>query len=438
MPNTRLAAPTGHERNRRQAALLIALLALGAAVRLYVNDVAEFSRADETTYLTHAREMAGQFLSGFPRFARAYAEDPSAWPTPPPMRWGHWALISAACALAGRCDYHVLAWVSTLGGIAALLFTWLLARELVGSRAALVAVALSIAAPLQLHLGRRALQDEVACAAMLAALWAFVRALRRDAAPSAADAHIAGGLYNRTVSPASAGVRLALLAALVGALAIAEKETTLLWAPSLGALWLMRARDRGWRACDLLLLLAPLLSLAGFFALSRSFTLFFADARGNLGTLDSSGYVAQYMSGPGYRVLVDLFILAPATFLLATAAAGALLFEAAPAVPAAPRAADARGARELACLLAVGLAVWSFGPKDARYTAAADALARILAAWLLVALWANRRWPAWLLACAIALNASYEARLFQRISIERAVYDPTTVDILRALDAVPR
>jgi hypothetical protein len=216
---------------------------------------------------------------------------------------------------------------------------------------------------------------------------------------------------------------------IVCTLALAEKETALLWTPALVGLWLVRHRARGWRKEDLLFVLPPLLFIAGFCVLSRSFTLFFIDVRANFSSLDGSSYVAQYMSGPLHRYPFDLFLLAPIVFLLAVAASGVALMDESP---------EARGLREAALLLALGLAVWVNTPKDVRYVAAVDGLLRILAAWLLVALASRRRRDLALVALLLCVNFGWELRLFHRVSVERAIYDPTTFGILNALDAIPR
>ena len=398
------------DREQRTSLLaLCALLALGVALRLYWNNVTAFSADDEMTYLVNARGLASHFFARFPTFAAEYATNPERWDTPNPLRWAHWALTSGLCSLPGGCTYHTLAWLSTVGGIAALVFTRLLGREFLGERPALIAVALSLAAPLQLHLGRRALQDEIACAATLAVIWAYSRALTTDTA--------------------KAGIGRYVLAVVIGTLALAEKETTVLWWPALLGLWLLRHRARGWRKADLMLLLPPVLFVAGFFAVSRSFNLFFLDARGNLGAVSETSYIVQYMSGPAYRYLLDLFILAPIVFLLGVAAAGVALIDRAPA---------SRGARELVGVLAVGALVWAVTPKDVRYFAAADTLLRLLGGWLLVVVWARGRRGMALVATALLINVAVEYALFHRVFVEYGVYDPVTGDILQALDAIPR
>jgi hypothetical protein len=196
--------------------LTLATLAIGIALRVYWNNAAVFSLGDEATYLRYGRELSWRLFARFPSFAAEFLPDPERWSQPSPLRWAHWTLLANVCALPGGCTSHTLTTLSTL-----------------------VAVALTAVSPLQLHLGRRALGDELVCALILGALWAASRAF----------------------AISRQGLGWHGLALVLCTLALAEKETTLLWAPAFFVLWALRHRARGARREDLLLLLAPVLSV---------------------------------------------------------------------------------------------------------------------------------------------------------------------------------
>jgi hypothetical protein len=387
--------------------LTLAVLGLGIALRVYWNNAAVFSLGDEATYLRYGRELSWRLFARFPSFAAEFLPDPERWSQPSPLRWAHWTLLADVCAMPGGCTSHTLTTLSTLGGVAALVFTWLLGREWLGEKATLVAVALNAVSPLQLHLGRRALGDELVCALILGALWAASRAF----------------------AISRQGLRWHGLAMVLCALALAEKETTLLWAPAFFALWALRQRARGARREDLLLLLAPILSLLGFCILSGSATLFFRDAAASAGSLSRQIYAVQSHSGPMQTYLLDFFALAPLPFLAGIAAWGASLLVDSP---------DARGLRELRWIFFLAIVAFAFNLKNIRYLAAADSLLCLLAGWFLATATARlRRGDLWL-AGLVCFVAATQLRTFQHLFLDLDVYDTTTVNLLKALDALPR
>ena len=376
----------------------LAVLLAGCALRVVLNDVAHYSPADETHYLSVARWLSDGYFANYPKVTRWYIDTPGTHDSPSVNRVVHFALATAACRIAPACDHRALAWLSTLAGMASLLLTWLLGRELFREKTALLAAAFSITSPLQLALGRRALQDEVVCAAVLVTLWVFLRALR------------------------ARGLSMHLLVALTATLALGEKETLFLFAPAFLALWLRAFPWRGWQRRDLLFLLPPFLYYLLCAAIQGSATGFFTIVHIGQISIQHSDYSLQYQSGPPQLVLVDLLLLAPVVFLLAASAV---------ALPK-QRAKDGEGAAWLAVFTFAAVAVFLFAPKNPRYFVVGDPLVRLLAAWFVM-----ERAPRWAWAVA-ACSAGAELWIFHRVFIERAVYDPTTFDLLRALDAIPR
>jgi hypothetical protein len=161
---------------------LAAVVLFGAGLRLAWNDVSSFSRADEATYLLSAQALSSDWTS-YPEIVRRYIETPTLWVYPLPSRWTGIVVTAAACTVA-PCTFHTLAWVETLAGIAGIALTFVLARRLFGDVAAWLAAALTAVAPIQLAMGRRALEDEVFLVAMLGALALTVEIAHRQV-PSA-------------------------------------------------------------------------------------------------------------------------------------------------------------------------------------------------------------------------------------------------------------
>jgi hypothetical protein len=159
------------------------LLLAGLILRVMVNDVAQYSPADESTYVFQVNMvLTGQY----PELIRRYLETPALHDYPTPTRWGYLGLASAWCrfvypqryGVPEVCDAHALAALSTFASCVALVLTWLLARLLI-PESTTYALALAAVSPLQLLLGRRALSDEVVCMLGLAVAVCGVLAWRR-------------------------------------------------------------------------------------------------------------------------------------------------------------------------------------------------------------------------------------------------------------------
>jgi tetratricopeptide (TPR) repeat protein len=391
--------------------LLLAIVVIGGGLRIAFNDVVEYSPADEAHYVSSTRFLAREGFSAYPRLVRSHLDRPELWLSPPPLRWGYLAMTTLTCAARGLCDGRALAWLSTIAGVASIVFTYLLGARLVGRRPALLAAALTVSSPLQLAFGRRALQDEVYCAVFLAAFWALVRLLQEDSA--------------------AARERWRSIAAFVatGALAFAVKETFALPYAGLAAVYLLAPRERRLRVSDALVLAAPpALFFAGFALIGRDVPAFFELLRlGRASFL--SDYSAQYEAGPPHRVLFDLFVLAPITCILAAVAIGRI----------AEGRRDAGGERWLALFLAIGLAAFMGLPKNVRFVVILDPILRLLAAWALTAQpWVGRAFGPRFGAIVVLGNAAAELALFHAAFVAGGIYDPTTHDVLYALGALPR
>ena len=397
-------SPAVNAEARRQLPMLGAILLVAAVVRLLVNDVAPYSPADETYYTETTRSLVRDgWWRGYPALVDRFLADPtgSIYPQPPPIRWGYFAVTTAACHIAGSCEARTLAWVSTLAGIATVALTFLAGTALISPQVGLVAAALSVASPLQLAMGRRALQDQLFCAVVLLFLLLVLP--------------IVSGRASR-------GRYAAAIATL--AFAFSLKETAAVLYPPLALFLVLAMRRRGFRAEDLLLLaLPPVIWAVGFGVAAHDigdFARVVATTRHSI----TAPYQVQFQGGPPHRIALDLFILSPLVCLVAVVGCGVVS-----QLPA------ERGVRATVLLTLVLVLALSLAPsKNVRYAIVLDPLLRILAAWTLVVLAGARH--GWV-TCAVAANAACELAIFSAVFLRAAVYDPVTANLLRALRIQP-
>ncbi|MDP9245271.1 MAG: glycosyltransferase family 39 protein, partial [Chloroflexota bacterium] len=285
------------DRLRRHWPILV-LVAIGAVIRIGVNNVTIFSPADETAYLNYSKTIqTGR--TGFEAAVQSFLSDPNRWPYPSPSRWVAFEADAAICKIAG-CDYRALAWMSTLSGIALLPVVYAAGRRLLTPAAALLGTAFVTTSPLLLGLGRRALTDELFVLVTWVAIWAMLRVFGPARPLDYIVAIVAMGI------------------------AFGVKESFALFAVAVAAMFLIRPprRLRWW---DLSLVIGPPIA----------YTLGFTLAGGHPGDLvaleriflsyraEPGGYELTYGSGPFYQPIVDFLILSPAVTMLAIAGFGA-------------------------------------------------------------------------------------------------------------------
>jgi hypothetical protein len=362
---------------QRERYLVAPLLVIAAAIRVAINNVTVFSRADETVYLLYAN-------AGYPRIVQVFLRDPGLWVYPNPLRWSYLSVVSACCS-----TYHALATLSAIAGIVTVALTWWIARDMYNERAALVAAALVAISPLQLAFGRRALADEFFCAAVLASIAALIWCT-----------------WSFTFWRATTWVAATTIA-------LAAKEQLLFIYPVILLFWWLRTRTLSWRVV-VAWAMPPLLFFAVYCALARDVTSFFRIAQIITSSM-TAPYAAQYQSGPPHRLLIDLLAIAPLVTIAAIAAVTSY--------------------RDDLTVLVIGiLAVHALLPsQNVRYVLAADPLLRIMVAWWAVSAFRGRA-----LIAILALNALIEVKLFHSIFITGGVYDPVTDSVLRALRMLPR
>jgi len=396
--------------NHNRALALAAVLAIAAGIRFYLNNIVQYSPADESTYLDFAKTLFSGGVSQYADLVQTFLNDRDMWLFPSPLRWSWIGATSIFCSLAGHCTFRDLAMVSTLAGIASVGLTWWIGRELFDSPTALAAAALAATSPLQLALGRRALADEFFCMLVLASIATLLRYLDKlRACP--------------TLSYAGQALQLVPWV-IVTTLAFGAKEQFLLIYPIILLFWWLRTRTMNWRML-IAAALPPFLYFAVFCLLAHDVTSFFKVAHLTTSTIGAE-YPEQYQNGPPQRLIIDLMAVAPVVTLAMIAACGWV----------AARAREAtRNQRHLLVLLGGILVVHGLlSSKNLRYIVPVEPLARLLAATFLCGTVRDRRW----VAVAIVINAVIELLLFRAIFIAGNVYDPVTDDLLRALKMLPR
>ncbi len=377
---------------------IVAIVTLAALLRFAINDVSAFSPADESIYVDLTERLTTHgFLAGYDDLVKMWVSNSAWWRYPSPMRFGYLALTTVAANLYGGADPRALAWLSTLAGLLVVPVVFAVAKRLADTRTALLAAAFTAVSPLELALGRRALQDEVFCLAVVVAFFALLRAIDRPSFLTTATA----------------------IAALT--FAIAVKETFLLLYPALAIFLVAQQRPSARHVATLAV--PPLLWWVTLAALARDVTAPFQMAKAVASAM-AARYVVQYQSGPPHRVLFDFVILAPFVSVLACAAVVALLLDS---------KRDVR-MRATALFVITGLAVFALlVSKNLRFLIVLDPFLRVLAAWIVAT---GARVPT--LVAVGGANAVIELELFRSMFLVGSVYDPVTHTMLESLGAVPR
>jgi len=417
-------APAGLRflRHRRYPLALAGILLVGTILRIALHGEANYNPGDETTYLRYATMVQEGGVAAWPEVVEWF--EASEWEIPSPVRWGYVLVSAGACAAAGECTYDVLAWISTLSGIAVIVLVYLLGVATLGRGTGLLAAAFVVLSPLQLAMGRRALQDEVVCAATLLALLAVRRLATMDA-------------DSRRALPL-------VLAAGAVSFAMVIKETTVLFYPAFLILAWPEARRREipWRLA-VPLLTAPLTLVGGYVLLMSGSGDSAAElvgrmvgAQAGIGFAPPSGsYTATYQGGSPHRLLIDLLALNPLVVMMALGAGAYAV--------AGTRTAIGPGATRIVFATAASAVLFAALPnRNARLWVPLDALFALLAAHYLVTVLRTRfprdaavRWG--LAGACVVFVGAVNWILFRRVFLEKGVYDPVTAHLLWALGMIP-
>ena len=391
--------------------LFAAILVAASALRIGWNNVATYSPADETVYANYTRTLLkGGFFRAYPLIAQTFENEPRRWIFPSPLRWGYLGLSTLAAHIQGSAEPRALAWLSTIAGILVVPLIFAFARRLFDARVALLAAAFTAVSGIELALGRRGLQDEVFCLAVLASTYCMMVIVKQrdDETPRW---FVAVAITSMTIS-------------------FAIKESFLYLIPAFAALILLHRAPRELRLRHVTLFtIPPILYYAGFSLLTRSAGMFF-----RIGELVTSAmsapYVVQYQSGPPHRLLFDFFVTTPLISILAATAIVviALTF-------------SKRGnERSIGVFVLVTVAVFAMVPsKNLRFHVMLDPFFRLLAAWIIASTAVTvNACRSWTLGGVAAVNAIIEIEIFHTIFIAHGGYDPVTQTLLQALGALPR
>ena len=403
---------------------LLTLVAVSAALRFGYNSVLRYGNGDEYHYRLQIQTLFDRGWNQFPQLVRTHLANEPDYPAP--YRWGYLAIGHLACELRHVCDERSLAWISTLSGIACVgLIAWLGAR-LFRPKTALVATALAVTSPLHMELGRRAYADELHTAGLLMVLVALAGVAIE---PKSRRGSMARGLW----------VGVALLA-LVLVWSIKESIVFFLPALTVWIVWLRRP-PRLKREDFLLLLLPPAVAIMGFAWLNHGIAPLVSLLRATrLSFLHPYSTLNQY--GPPHRPLIELFTLSPWVFGLLPIvpfAAFGMAFQR-PSNAEQPLNDDVshRHAQALTLSFALIFVAFLVLPKNVRFYAVLDPLARLLVAWFVCEILPVGRTLSlgWWLAILLC-HAAFELALFHRTFVTSSVTDPTSAAIFHALQMVP-
>lgn len=385
--------------DRRVFAGAVFALMLAAALLRPVPDHFKFRHGgDCVRYLTWSQKVAAEGFSAFPALVTEWHRRWVGFP--PPTRWTYLAAVAGVMRLWPHPpdDYHPLVILSWLASVLCLvpLAVWL--RRLADPEVTLLALLLTATSPLCRGMAMYPLPDAIQLFSTLAVVAVTAEWL---AAP------------RRT---------LLVLQALFAFLLVTVRETGLLSVVAAGALVFVdgkkqRAPLYALGAGCLVALLATIPIAGGPAALITLMVTYVA------GALKSTGNM-PLVSGPPYRYLVDLMLVAPLVLTTALVATAPLL------------------GRMRALLVPVGIVTLillvtnSFLTKSLRYIMPVEVGLRVLCA---AAVWTvfksgHKRWA---IALLLALLAADEALHFVLWQGEQ-VYDPVTFSIARQLRMIPR
>lgn len=389
--------------------LLLVTAAIVAVIGLFVR-IYPFAGYPKVGFDEHIYESYVNRLSegiSYPSLIESYIETQTRIPSAflPPTRV---TFLSSACVLknlTGVSSFDALRTVSLIAGVLAVFVAAAFAWRAAGLRTACGVLALMSVAPLQIHLGHRALIDGFFAFWTLLCLWMLWETIR----------HPRDGRWLLGY-----GVALALLV-------LTKENAAFVFIAILAILALNRWLKFGEINSKLLLatLIAPALAVLFLIALSGGAEAFFHTYLLNIQKSYVLDYAIKTGDGPWYRYLVDLFALSPLVMLLACS--GLL-----------------QTRREnswqlfLALFTIVTYAVMAnlrYG-MNLRYGAIWDVPLRCFAFAQLTAFAVrfSNRWRPYVLPTLLLVVSAADLRQYFTLFVKGAIYDPVTRELLRAVD----
>ena len=280
------------------AALLAAVVVLGAAIRL-IDLSAPISRSpDEATYTMQANALAKDGFTGSRAVVQEYFKSPEEQLNPPPTRIGFYSLVALSMKISGihdeRAGAYVACWASILALAAGIWTGW----RFWGFGPALFGGLFLALFPPDLVIARRCWSD---------ALVGLVGILMMYLTMEIFSGRERWFFYIPLV--------------LVGSAAALVKETSILiYAPCLAiTLWAL-ARKRDYRAAGLVLGMAAActllaIGLLAIFTGNIRFPVTMVLTGAHTNTFNT--YALNFQSGPGYLLLWGFGALSPITAILA-------------------------------------------------------------------------------------------------------------------------
>ncbi len=394
----------------RSGVLLLLVVAVAVVFRLLTFGPPELNGFDESVY-THYGEVLGRGgIAGVRAVSERWALDETLRLGPLPFRVAFIGTGALVCRLLGDYTPFGFALVSCLGGLALILASLLLARRwLAHPTAVIVAGLLCTVSPLATGLSRRALQDSGFAALVILAFWSLDRFIERR---QRLDALVLG---------------------IVLFLGFLTKESMLFVYPLLLVLFLAREghhRREGLGVLLAALAVAPLAALGVMITMAGSFKVLYATYSTYSELQHTIPYAVAYQRGPWFRYVVDFLLISPAVVLL---------------VGVSGMARDIfvkQGRVVLGAVLIAGLVVFACLPlMNLRIVLFLDTPLRILAAGGIVALGCKLgktpRQGMLISAGLAAIVMLLDLVQFHTFFIRAGVYDPVTVNLVKALEFMP-
>lgn len=281
----------------------VAVILLGAALRLYHACDVTTPTADEAVYTMQAGALADYGVEAIRVLSARYLRNPTQRLYPPPTRIGYTGMLAAAMKLTGSRSRLVGVWLSSVASIAALSLAAMIGYRFFHPWAGVLTAGFLSVFPPELAIARRTWQEAVVNCLSLALIYcacAIVSQPERWRVYAAMG--IAGGMLLTMKESAPAIYGLCLL-----------------WA---GAKLMLQRRRRegawlaGTAAAAAGIAIAVVAWSAGGFAIERRIIAAWLAANA------SNPYALQYATGPGYQILTGFWTLSP---VVTTLALGGLL-----------------------------------------------------------------------------------------------------------------